>query len=149
MVDEGRFRVAPVHEAEPDAWLRASPGAFAALGSSGGQAAAGQIELSGDTETARRFQQFFNDLEPDFEESMTRIFGDVLGFQLSRFVTGSLAWAKRTGSRFAEDVGDYLKEESRQLVAKPELEQFLDGVDDLRDDAARLERRVQKLVNRL
>ncbi|MEM9305316.1 MAG: SCP2 sterol-binding domain-containing protein, partial [Pseudomonadota bacterium] len=78
-VDDGRFRFGPVDEGPADAWLRASPGAFLALGGSGGQAAAGQIELSGDTETARRFQQFFTELKPDFEESMSQLFGDVLG----------------------------------------------------------------------
>jgi len=147
-VRDGRFRFGPVAEERPDAWLRASPAAFVALGSSGGQAAAGQIELSGDTETARRFQQFFTELEPDFEEAMTEVFGDVVGVQLSRFVQGSLSWARRTGVRFAEDVGDYLKEESRQLVARAEVEAFLDAVDDLRDDTERLERRAKKLLAR-
>ena len=145
-VEEGRFRLGPVDEAEPDAWLRASPGAFMALGGSGGQAAAGQIELSGDTETARRFQQFFTELKPDFEESMTRVFGDVVGVQLARFIEGGVTWARKASVRMAEDVSEYLTEETRQLIAAPEMEAFLDGVDDLRDDVARLEKRVQRLT---
>lgn len=146
-VEEGRFHFGPLDEEHPpDAWLRASPGAFVALGSSGGQAAAGQIELSGDTETARRFQVFFTELQPDFEEAMARAFGDVIGVQLSRVVQGSIGWARATGARLADDLGVYLREETRQLVARGEVEAFLDAVDDLRDDVAQLERRVERLT---
>ena len=147
-VEDGRFGFGPIEAIEPDATIRATPGAFVAMAGSGGQAAAGNIELAGDTETARRFQQFFSELSPDFEEAATRIFGDVIGFQVSRLVAGGMKWARESSWRFAEDVSEYLREESRQLVNEPEMEAFLDAVDDLRDDVERLSVRVDKLKRR-
>ena len=147
-VDGGRFVMGNIDALAPDSRIRATPGAFVALAGSRGQAAAGQVELSGDTETARRFQRFFAELNPDFEEAMSGLFGDVIGVQLSRLVGGGARWARESSRRFAEDLSEYLREESRQLVNAPEMETFLDAVDDVRDDVERLATRVERLKNK-
>lgn len=149
-----RFRLAVKNEAlealpgpgdDSGATITATPGAFLALAASGGNLSVGQFKVEGDADTARRFQEFFGDLDPDWEEALTRVFGDVIGFQASRAVRGGLAWMRQAGISLAENVSEYLREESRQLVTRPELEEFLDQVDELRDDLARLEARVKRL----
>lgn len=147
-VRDGRFEFGPMEAMAPDARIRATPGAFVALAGSGGAAASGNLELAGDTESARRFQQFFSELDPDFEEAATRIFGDVIGFQVSRLVAGGVRWARQSSWRLAEDLSEYLREESRQLISAPEMEHFLDEVDDLRDGVERLAVRVNRLKRR-
>ena len=132
----------------PEAVIRATTGALLAMFGSQGRAASGQIELSGDTETARRFSEFFNAVEPDFEEGMTRLFGDVLGVHLWRTLQGSAGFAKRASSRFTEDLSEYLREESQQLPQRSEVEAFMDSVDDLRDEVASLERRADRLFGK-
>ncbi len=48
-----------------------------------------------------------------------------------------------------ENLAEYLQEESRDLVSKPELEEFLLGVDQLRETADRVEARLARLEQRL
>jgi ubiquinone biosynthesis protein UbiJ len=56
----------------------------------------------------------------------------------------------RSARRIAgENLAEYLQEESRDLVSKPELEEFLLGVDQLRETADRVETRLARLEQRL
>ncbi len=143
-VDEGEFEVVLDDSIEPSAWVKATPGAFLALAATQGQAGAGKMEIVGDVEAGRRFQELFENLNPDFEESFTRVFGDVMGVQIARLVKGGMDWARQRGKHLSEDVGVYLRDESRQLVNRYEMEEFLDAVDDLRDDVARLQKRIDR-----
>jgi ubiquinone biosynthesis protein UbiJ len=53
--------------------------------------------------------------------------------------------ARNSASSLVRDGADYLVEESRDLIAKPEMEQFLDEVDELRERSDRLEARMRRL----
>lgn len=145
-VEDNRFRGTDP-DGEINAWVRATPGALLSLAASGGRATPGQLEIAGDAEAARRFQEFFQTLHPDWEEGMTRVFGDVVGVQLSRLLAGGIAYARRTGDGLSQDLGDYLRDESEELVSRHEMEAFLDAVDDLRDDVSRLEARIGRLTS--
>jgi len=48
-----------------------------------------------------------------------------------------------------ENIAEYLQEEGRDLVNKTELEEFLRGVDELRETADRIEVRLARLEARL
>lgn len=126
--------------------VRASPGAFLALAASGGASAVGRLTIDGDAETARRFQAFFRSLDPDWEEALTSILGDVAGFQASRLLRQGARWLREAGESLSEQASEYVREESRQLVTRPEMESFLDDVDDLRDDAERLLQRADRIL---
>ncbi|MEM7705989.1 MAG: SCP2 sterol-binding domain-containing protein [Pseudomonadota bacterium] len=141
--DDRQLRAVPGLPDAPGAVLKATPGAFMALAASGGTGAVGKVSVEGDAETARRFQQFFTDLSPDWEEALTSLFGDVMGFQVSQFMERGLSWLKSAGRGLSETGSEYLREESRQLVTRPEMELFLDAVDDLREDVDRLEARIR------
>jgi ubiquinone biosynthesis protein UbiJ len=68
---------------------------------------------------------------------------------VSRLAGGAIAWARRTHRVIGENIAEYLKEESRDLVARPEVEEFLHGVDQVREAADRVEARLQGLQRRL
>ncbi len=57
----------------------------------------------------------------------------------------SLAFAKKSAESLARDTAEFLTEECRDLVAKPELDAFLDDVDALRERADRLDARVRRI----
>ena len=144
-VEDGRLRASINDQVEPEASLQATPGGFLALAASGGETAVGRLKIEGDVDTARRFQEFFAGLDPDWEEGLTRVFGDVIGFQAARLLGDGVAWLRQAGALMAESASEYVREETRQLVTRPEMEEFLDAVDDLRDDVAHLESRMQQL----
>lgn len=132
-------------ETDSDLSLRASPGALLRLLASG-QAGVGQLRIEGDAELARQIEKLARSWRPDLDALFTRPFGDVLGFQLARAARGVSGWLRSGVERGAGQVAEYLREESRDVVAAGELERFLDDVDDLRDAVARAEQRVQRLA---
>ena len=69
----------------------------------------------------------------------------MIGFQLARGFRGALAGVRKSTSRLLRTSFEYLVEESRDLVARPELEQFFDEVDALRERADRLAARVRRI----
>ena len=103
-----------------------------------GELAAGSLQVQGDVGAAQRWQQFFTDLQPDWEEELSRYLGDIAGPQLANVLRAVTAWLKQALLQFQQTSVEYLQEESRMLVAPAELQAFLAEVDRLRDDAERL-----------
>ena len=85
---------------------------------------------------------------PDFEEAFARVFGDVAGVQIARALKSGLDAARATAGALLRDGAEFLTEESRDLVSKPELDAFLDDVDELRDAVERFERRATRVAQR-
>ncbi len=144
----GRFEIGPVPDGpESDLSLRTSLGALFAqlLPGREGVATVGRMRISGDAELARLLQRLLQRYDPDIEGLFTAAFGDILGVQLARGLKQGLEHARAAGKALARDGAEYLTEESRDVVAKAELEAFHEDVDDLRDAVARLERRMQRL----
>ena len=69
--------------------------------------------------------------------------------RLALAVRGVLAFAAKIQRTAGENLAEYLTEESRDLVSKPELEEFAVGVDQLRETADRVETRLTRLERRL
>jgi len=105
--------------------------------------------IRGDAEIANLYRQLFIAARPDPEEELSRWIGDAPARAVSRLAGGAIAWARRTHRVIGENIAEYLQEESRDLVARPEVEEFLRGVDQVREAADRMEARLQGLQRRL
>lgn len=146
-----RLSVGPAFEGENQLRVTASPGsllgmAFARLrGDADTAVPPGQVEIAGDAELARRLERLATRFEPDIDEAFARVFGDVIGFQIARLFRRGFSAARESASSLVRDGAAYLVEESRDLIAKPEMEQFLDEVDQLRERGDRLEARIRRL----
>lgn len=105
---------------------------------------AGQVELRGDAEVAKRFKRLFDTLDIDWEEHLSAFIGDYPARRTMRALQSLGAWCARSGRVLLRDVGDYLNEEKRVLGAPAEVADLHDAVDELRDDAARLAARVAR-----
>jgi ubiquinone biosynthesis protein UbiJ len=149
-VRDRRLHVEPADAAAPDLRLRASPAALLAFAvrAEGATLPPGRVEISGDAELARTLERLLRGFRPDLEEACARVFGDVFGVPLARALARGFAWSRETARTLAENAADYLREESRELVAPAELERFLDEVDVLRERVERLEARLAGLARR-
>jgi ubiquinone biosynthesis protein UbiJ len=67
---------------------------------------------------------------------------------MTRLAGRTLAWARKARRIAGENVAEYLQEESRDLVNRTELDEFLQGVDSLRDTADRVAARLARLERR-
>jgi ubiquinone biosynthesis protein UbiJ len=105
--------------------------------------------VSGDAEIANSYRELLALARPDFEEELSRLIGDVPARRLSQFALKTVEWARGARRTAGENIAEYLQEESRDLVNKPELEEFLHGVDTLREAADRVDARIARLEQRL
>ena len=148
VVDGERLRVGPAFEGTSALRVAATPGALLAMAMRRGDdgAAPGKVEIAGDADLARRLEKIAGTFRPDFEEAFARAFGDTLGVPLAQGFASALAFARERGEALVRDTADYLRDETRDLVAPGEVEEFLDDVDALRERGERLEARVARLA---
>ncbi len=105
----------------------------------------GDVSISGDMELGQRIQRLFRDLEPDWEEPLAQLIGDVAAHRIGQLGRDALRWLGRAGETLARDGAEYLQEEHRDLPSRYEVEHFMRQVDTLREDVDRLEQRIRRL----
>jgi ubiquinone biosynthesis accessory factor UbiJ len=134
-----------------DAEIIGGPFGLLALGGDSPEAVLqrGAVEIRGDAELAQRFRELAVLLRPDLEEELSLVLGDVPAHQLGRFARGALAWTRKAAQTTAQNFAEYFGHERHHLVPRNEGEQFLRGVDALREDVDRLEARIDVLTRRL
>jgi ubiquinone biosynthesis accessory factor UbiJ len=150
LVKGGGIQIETRHDGEPDATLAGTPLALLSLV---GPAAADRlrgsgIRIAGDAEIAQRFQELLQQAQPDFEEELSRVFGDVAAHQMANFARGFFDWGRKAADSLALNVSEYLQEEGRDVPTRIELEEFLEAVDHLREAADRVEARLARLEAR-
>ncbi len=145
------LRVQSIFEGEPDVTIKGGVFSLARLGLSDNPASVfgDGVEMEGDAQLGRKVQHILNSLDLDWEEQLSRFSGDVIAHQVGNTVRDLFSWGSKTAETLGRDVAEYFQEESRDLVVKPELDQFLDRVDTLRSDVDRLAQRVKRLQAQL
>jgi ubiquinone biosynthesis protein UbiJ len=106
-------------------------------------------QIRGDAQIADRYRELFMLARPDPEEELSRWIGDFAARRVSEAAKRALAFARRARRTAGENIAEYLQEEGRDLVNRTELEEFLHGVDGLRETADRIEARLARLEARL
>lgn len=109
----------------------------------------GEMQVSGDVETGQRLQAILKAVSIDGEAVLARILGDIAAHQASYRAGEIQHWVRQQIQQANTNTQEYLHYETRLLPTALELDDFCQQVDRLRDDAARLEARIQRLFQRL
>ncbi len=107
------------------------------------------VSINGDATVGQFIADFLKQLEPDWEEALADVFGDTAGYRLSETFKAAKSIGSNVFNTFLNNSKEYLLYENQALVRPEEMEQFLDDVDDLKSDTARLEQRINNLNNHL
>jgi len=107
------------------------------------------VHISGDAEIAARYRELLELARPDWEEELSRLIGDLPARRVSVAAQAALWWARGFVRSTQANIAEYLQEESRALVSRPEVQEFLGQVDVLRETADRVEARIARLERRL
>lgn len=110
-----------------------------------GRAPTQDLRVDGDADFAQTVSLLAQHLRWDAEEDLSKLVGDIAARRLVQGARLAHAEVARTGRRFASGVAEYLLEENPQLVYPRDVQAFADGVRTLRDDLARLEKRIDRL----
>ena len=136
-----------------DASISGSVGALLKLlkesgGAASAAAASSGILIRGDAEVANLYKELLVTARPDLEEELSRFIGDLPARQLARAASGLFEWLKGASRTAHQNIAEYLTEESRDLVSRTELEEFLESVDGVRESTDRIEARLKTLEGR-
>ncbi|NJO12276.1 MAG: sterol-binding protein, partial [Gammaproteobacteria bacterium] len=112
------------------------------------QMRSGSVRIGGDAQIAQGFQALLRAARPDLEEELSRLVGDVTAHQLGNLARSLASWGEKSAATVAQNVSEYLREESRDLITRTEADEFLAAVDAARDAADRLEARIARLCGR-
>ena len=137
-------------DAPADATLRGGALSLLALTSDSAQSVIqrGAVAISGDSDVAQGFRELAQLLRPDLEEELSLLIGDVPAHQLGRLGRLAAAWSERAAHTTLRNLAEYLGHERGDLVSRNEGEQFLRGVDALREGVDRLQARLELLARR-
>jgi ubiquinone biosynthesis protein UbiJ len=107
------------------------------------------VQIRGDAEIANLYRDLFTAARPDLEEELSRWVGDMPARHLSQLARSVRTWARRARRTAGENIAEYLQEEGRDLITKTEMEEFLRGVDGVRDSVDRIEARLRGIEQRM
>ena len=128
----------------PDATLSASLPGLLGLALSGGGSNA-RLSLQGDVGVVQQVRRLFEGIEPDWEEQVSRVFGDVVAHRMGEAARGLGRYGRETTDTALRNLGEFLTEERGQIPPAAEVAAFLEDVDRLREDVDRLAARVARL----
>lgn len=137
---ERRVEVGIRSSHEPDTVVSGSPFALFAMAAPEGAGNWGgpdsRVKISGDATLARDLERMFSQLDPDWEGSLSRIFGDVWGHQVASGLRSSAEQARAAADNAGEMLEEFVSRDGGPVVKEEELAGFAQEVDGL---AARLE----------
>jgi ubiquinone biosynthesis protein UbiJ len=101
--------------------------------------------ISGPAEFAQSLGYVLQHLRWDVEEDFSHIFGDIISHRLVAGAHIFFTSQKKRAVNLAENISEYLIEEQPTLVRRITIADFSTDVDKLRDDMARLEKKLDRL----
>ena len=104
------------------------------------------VAFRGDIGTIQEIRGLFADLDVDLEAQLGRLIGDSLAVQVTESARTGWQWGQHSLDTLARNVGELATEERRWLPSQPEVDQFLEDVDSLRESVDRLEARLRRLT---
>ncbi len=146
-VSETGEAIAAAPDATPAITIKLSPGHLLRLAARDASVW-NDIKAEGDAEFAAALNHIARNIRWDIEEDLSRVFGDIAAHRM--FETGRKLdnWGRQGAENIARSLAEYWTEERPLIARRAEVEQFAREVDALRDDLARVEKRVERLQAR-
>jgi ubiquinone biosynthesis protein UbiJ len=105
----------------------------------------GQVTVRGDAEILQRYRALALLLQPDLEEELSRLIGDLPAHHIGRLARSLWSFGRRAASNTVRNAAEYLAHENQTLVPRAEAEAFMADVDQLREDVDRAAARLRTL----
>ncbi len=135
----------PVGEGEIDVTVTL-PAETPLLALQGIDRAMSQAHVTGNAEFATALSFVLKNLRWDAEEDLSKLVGDVAAYHLAAVSSRLTLWQKDAARNLAENVAEYLGEESRLLVPARELANYREELADFTQQVEKLEARAKTLA---
>jgi ubiquinone biosynthesis protein UbiJ len=112
------------------------------------------VQLSGSVALLQQWQTIFENLDIDWEDALGQLLGnnvvsDALAPFATNYVKQSVQWASQQQQEHQRLIAEYLPEELNVVPSKPEVEDFIQQVGDVRSYTDRLAARIHLLKSQL
>lgn len=128
-----------------DTTFTGSLSAFRSLSDGNNVLYKGDVTVEGDLHLGQQLKDIVTRLDPDWEEFLSLILGDMVAHQIALGGQSFSSWLSRTRLSLEQNTSDYLQEEAELLAPNSEVRCFCLDVDCLRASADRLEARLKRL----
>jgi ubiquinone biosynthesis accessory factor UbiJ len=128
----------------PDATFTLTPG-IALRMLAGDSGAWQQTTVTGDGALAREILYIAQNLNWDIEEDLSRVVGDIAAHRMVAAANELRRWQRESARSFSQAMAAYWTDEQPLIANKQDVERFVCEVDTLRDDVARLEKRLEQM----
>ncbi len=106
------------------------------------------VIIDGDTAFATAIHHLWRHLRWDAEEDLAKVVGDAAAHRIAETGRTLQRWAQASGDNLAHSFAEYWTEEQPLIATKNDVMRFNADVDQLRDAAARLDKRIELLRSR-
>jgi ubiquinone biosynthesis protein UbiJ len=103
------------------------------------------VKIEGDADFANTISQVSQSLRWEAEEDLSKFVGDIAATRIVGGAQAAVASAKSLHRSITENLAEYFLEENPMLMRPQAVAAFTDEVTRLRDDVARLAKRIEKL----
>ena len=147
-IENEGIHIIDTREQAPDVTVAGSPGdlmAFCRLGADPELFRSGSVRIEGDAQSMLELKALFSAIDFDPEEQLAQVMGDTLARKTANGFRSLGRWAEDVADSGAAGIAETLVEETRLLASRPRADRFIDNVETLRDDFARLQQRIERL----
>ncbi|ACV27669.1 ubiquinone biosynthesis accessory factor UbiJ [Kangiella koreensis] len=152
VIEDSLILVKPDLNKQPNAELTGSSASFfnLALSEKGSDSIfKGEVHFAGEIGTAQNFQNFFKQLNIDWEEHLSKYTGDIVAHQMVGHGKKVGDWLQKTATTAKQNFSEYIRFEAKLSPASIELENFYDAIADLKSDSDKLKQRVERLSQKI
>jgi ubiquinone biosynthesis protein UbiJ len=133
---------------KPDVRISAPPTALLRRAFGGAEAGVPGVQVEGDADLLQRFSSLVAKVGFDPEEWLARWVGGGAAHRLNQGLRGLLGWGRHSASTLALDTAEYLREETRDLAHRADVERWMDDVEALRSGVDHAASRLDRLERR-
>ena len=131
--------------AAPDVSLRLTPGLLLRLAARDATVWS-EINVEGEPQLAAALHHVARNIRWDVEEDLSRVFGDIVAHRMVKSGRTVDTWARQGADNLARSFAEYWTEEQPLIASRADVAQFNRDIDTLRDDVARLEKRIERFA---
>jgi ubiquinone biosynthesis protein UbiJ len=103
------------------------------------------VKIEGDADFANTISQLSQGLRWEAEDDLSKFVGDIAANRIAGGARSALSTVKSLHQSVTENVAEYFLEEKPMLIRPQAVTEFTADVTRLRDDVARLAKRIEKL----
>jgi ubiquinone biosynthesis protein UbiJ len=105
-------------------------------------------KIRGNIDLANALNDVMDQIRPDPEAFLASKIGDIAAHRVMGFAQAFKQGAEQLAMRLKDQFTEHVAEGQSVIVPTPEVRTFIDDVNTLRNDAARLQQRVDRLIPR-